>query len=183
MTRPAWICEKCWTEGWVSSNSSCEQCAELLRHQPTYLVQVNTGNGWRKVRDIEPTHLATRAARTAAQRADMPRRSSSSEGYPHRVVEVAPDGTRTVADLSPIEFPTVKLRGRDVGCGGCREGEPCCDAGVENGVAPDCGHGYIGGHDCPECAAIQSGRKTCRLCGRIQAKGYPHDRCPEGKCR
>lgn len=22
----------------------------------------------------------------------------------------------------------------------------------------------------------------CRLCGRVQSIGYPHDRCPEGKC-
>ena len=70
-----------------------------------YIVQVNTGKGWRKRRDIDPQRdfrysengeivavvgsgLA-RAERLAASCESAPRRSSCSDGYPHRVVEVS----------------------------------------------------------------------------------------------
>lgn len=89
---PNYICGACWDSGWVSSNSECADCRQLAALRPHYIVQVNTGRGWRKVRDVEPTHVASRAARTAETRQNAPRRLSSSEGYPHRVMEVSPTG-------------------------------------------------------------------------------------------
>jgi hypothetical protein len=71
-----------------------------------YIVQVNTGNGWRKRRDMpvsrdtshwigddEYVHEGSgraRAERLARACENAPRRSSCSDGYPHRVVEVQP---------------------------------------------------------------------------------------------
>jgi hypothetical protein len=76
-----------------------------------FVVQVNTGKGWRKRRDIDPVpfghvvmwtrdddgneveHRRTRedararAARLAESCERAPRRESCSDGYPHRVVE------------------------------------------------------------------------------------------------
>jgi hypothetical protein len=57
----------------------------------TYVVQVWNGRRWSKVRSGEggPWSTRDRAERQARSRERMPRRESSTEGYPHRVVEVA----------------------------------------------------------------------------------------------
>lgn len=55
-----------------------------------YVVQVYSGGRWAKVRgnDGGPWNLRSRAARVAAARESLPVRLSSTEGLPHRVIEV-----------------------------------------------------------------------------------------------
>lgn len=55
----------------------------------TYIVQALSNGKWRKVRGYEggPWTLRSRAERCARLREALPRRSSSTEGMPHRVVE------------------------------------------------------------------------------------------------
>lgn len=58
-----------------------------------YVVQVWNGRAWRKVRGPEggPWSLRSRAERVAAVRESArPRDFSSTEGMPHRVIEVRP---------------------------------------------------------------------------------------------
>lgn len=55
-----------------------------------WVVQVFNGRGWAKVRGPEggPWNRGSRAFRIAVSRSAMPTRSSSTEGFPHRVKEV-----------------------------------------------------------------------------------------------
>jgi hypothetical protein len=55
----------------------------------TYVVQVFNGKRWVKVRGAEggPWSTLSRAERIARGREDMPRRASSTEGMPHRVIQ------------------------------------------------------------------------------------------------
>lgn len=55
-----------------------------------FVVQVWNGRAWRKVRGLEggPWSKRDRAVRVAEARERAERRSSSTEGMPHRVVEV-----------------------------------------------------------------------------------------------
>jgi hypothetical protein len=55
----------------------------------TYTVQVLSGGKWRKVRGLEggPWRTRDRAERIAHYRQNAERRTSSTEGLPHRVVE------------------------------------------------------------------------------------------------
>ena len=55
-----------------------------------FIVQVWNGRQWRKVRGPEggPWLRRDRAERIADGRERLPRRPSSTEGFPHRVVEV-----------------------------------------------------------------------------------------------
>lgn len=57
--------------------------------QTVFIVQVWNGRVWRKVRGIEggPWSLRSRAERIADARERAPRRTSSTEGMPHRVIE------------------------------------------------------------------------------------------------
>lgn len=57
-----------------------------------YVVQAWNGRTWRKVRGGEggPWTTQQRAELIAAAREAAPRRSSSTEGMPHRVAEVKP---------------------------------------------------------------------------------------------
>lgn len=54
-----------------------------------FVVQVNTGGGWRKRRDVPVYRSRERAERMADRCEAAPRRPSCSDGYPHRVVERA----------------------------------------------------------------------------------------------
>lgn len=53
-----------------------------------FAVEVWNGKTWRKRRDVPTTTLRSRAERMAASCERAPRRESSSDGRPHRVVEV-----------------------------------------------------------------------------------------------
>jgi len=56
-----------------------------------FIVQVQVNGRWRKVRGVEggPWNTRDRAERVAFYRGRAKRRTSSTEGLPHRVVEAA----------------------------------------------------------------------------------------------
>lgn len=57
----------------------------------SYIVQVYSAGRWAKVRGVEggPWRTRQRAERIAAGRENAECRTSSTEGLPHRVIEVA----------------------------------------------------------------------------------------------
>lgn len=61
------------------------------RDGTTFIVQVWNGRRWAKVRGVEggPWTRRDRAERIAREREAGQRRASSTEGYPHRVIETA----------------------------------------------------------------------------------------------
>lgn len=70
-------------------NSYSDNCRNQSdRGTCDYVVQVWNGRRWAKVRGAEggPWTLRSRAERVARSRQEAPRRSSSTEGMPHRVV-------------------------------------------------------------------------------------------------
>jgi hypothetical protein len=66
-----------------------------------YVIQVLSGGRWRKVRGAEggPWVRRDRAERLASARERMPRRESSTEGLPHRVVAQVTNGKRGISDV------------------------------------------------------------------------------------